>query len=56
MRKGEIKVTKLNQDNYVAWAKAMEIMLDAKDFWRFIEGSEPRLDKTTRLKDHKNWI
>lgn len=27
--KGDIKVTKLNEDNYIAWAHSMEIMLDA---------------------------
>lgn len=32
MCKGEIKMTKLNQNNYIAWAKAMEIMFDNKDF------------------------
>lgn len=54
MRKNEIKITKLNQNNYIALAKAMEFMLDAKFFWKFIEKSEFRLDTTIRPKNHKN--
>ena len=31
--KGEIKVTKLNSDNYQSWANGIELLLDAKMLW-----------------------
>ena len=39
--KREIKVTKFNADNYMAWAHSMEIMLDAKELFRLVDGTEP---------------
>lgn len=39
--KGEIKVTKLNSDNYQSWADGMELLLDAKMLWPVVSGSEP---------------
>lgn len=53
--KWEIKVTKLNADNYIAWAHNMEAMLDAKDLLRHVLGTEPTPDPITRPKDHKAW-
>lgn len=53
--KGEVKVTKLNADNYMAWAHSMEIMLDAKELFRLVDGTEPMPNATTRPRDHKAW-
>ena len=34
--KGEIKVAKLNLDNYQSWANGMELLLDAKMLWQLV--------------------
>lgn len=48
-------MTKLNADNYMAWAHSMEIMLDAKELFRLVDGTEPMPNATARPRDHKAW-
>ena len=55
VRKGEIKVKKVNADNYIDWADSMQLWLDAKELWRLIDGSEPMPDRNSRPKDYKEW-
>ena len=45
--KGEVKVTKLNADNYMAWVHSMKIMLNAKELFRLVDGTEPMPNATT---------
>ncbi|MCJ1467095.1 hypothetical protein MMC07_005717 [Pseudocyphellaria aurata] len=53
--KGEIMVTKLNADNYMAWAHGMEIVLDAKELFSLVDGTEPMPNAMTRPRDSKAW-
>lgn len=53
--KGEIKVTKLNSDNYQSWADGMELLLDAKMLWRLVNGTAPIPDPETRPIDNSAW-
>lgn len=53
--KGEIKVTKLNSDNYQSWADGMELLLDAKTCWRLVNGTAPTPDPEIRPVGNSAW-
>ena len=53
--KGDIKVTKLNRDNYQSWARNMRISLDAKLLWDLVKGTIPEPDVRIRPNDHRAW-
>lgn len=53
--KGDIKITKLNADNYVQWFNNMKLMHSARNVWRLIDGEEPCSSKNLRPKNHKTW-
>lgn len=39
----------------MAWAHSMELMLDAKELWRLVDGTELKPDVATRPQDSKAW-
>lgn len=53
--KGEIKVTKLNSDNYQSWADGTEIFLDATMLSRLGSGTETIPEPETKPVDNKAW-
>lgn len=53
--KGEIKLTKLNSDNYQRWAEGMQLLLAAKRLWRLVSGLIKMPDPKTRPVDHEAW-
>ncbi len=51
--KSEIKVTKLNSDNYQSWANSIRFFLDAKKRLPIINNTESLPDLNNRPIDHK---
>ncbi len=51
--KDEIKVTKLNLDNYQSWADGIELLIDAKMLWLVVNSTKPLPNLNTKLIDHK---
>lgn len=39
----------------MAWAHSMELMLDAKELWRLVDGTKLKPDVATRPQDSKAW-
>ena len=54
--KGEIKLTKLNAENFQSWSEGMQLLLAAKKLWRLVKGTEKKPDPITRPNDHEAWV
>ena len=53
--KGEIKLTKLNSDNYQSWSDGMQLLLGAKMLWPIVSGDIPLPKRDARPVDAANW-
>ena len=53
--KNEIKVIKLNSDNYQNWANEMQLLLNAKKLWSVVGGLKKFSDRVFRSIDYKDW-
>ena len=47
---GEIKIEKLNRDNYHTWKFNMKMQLILKDLWDFVQGAEVLPDQPNEKK------
>ena len=54
-RKGELKLTKLNSDNYQSWADGMKILLSVKMMWSLINGISKQ-PGSLRPIDRMKWL
>ena len=54
-RKGEIKLTKLNSDNYHSWADGMKILLNAQMMWSLVNGTT-QMPSASRPRDQTEWM
>ena len=54
-RKGEIKLTKLNSDNYEHWADGMKILFGAKMMWSLVNGIM-KMPEAFRPRDQIEWL
>ena len=55
IRKGELKLTKSNSNNYQSWADGMEILLSAKLMWPSVMETG-RLPEPSSRVDYMDWL
>ena len=49
-------IEKLNFNNYLSWARDMKFLLDEKDLWEIVQGTEikPKEDAASELKTYNS--
>lgn len=51
----KVVITKLNGENYLIWATQVEALLQARDLWKYIDGSHEEVGNTSAdVKKHKS--